>query len=822
MKFMNSMPGCRPVWMMIWLSTISYSLLAQETVVHSFTSETARFYDNQLITDGSFLYGVRYDGHVNGNGAVFRIAKDGADFELIHVFDDPINGANPVGTLVISGSTLYGMTVLGGVNNVGVIFKIETDGTGYQKLLDFDVSNGAMPYSSLIISGSVLYGIAQQGGDNLIGVVFRINTDGSGYAKLLDFNGANGQSPVGSLVLAGNTLYGVTARGGSYDHGVIYKLNIDGNGYQILFHFKPTTGQYPLGGLIISGNTLYGTTSQGGSGPGFGSVFMINDDGTGFREYLSFGATNPVGTLTKVDNMLYGMTVNGGYANGVVYSINTDDDTFQELHAFNIDDGQNPSGSLLYDGQKFFGYVPGGTYGYGVIFSMEANGNNFMKVKDFTSTNTGYDPRGTLAFLGTRAYGVARAGGKYNKGVIYSIRHDGTGYTPIHDFDGTSGAFPETSLLVSDNLLYGVTLMGGVDHSGVLFSTDTTAAGYEALHHFSYSGGSFPAGSLTDGGGDILYGTASAGGLANEGMVFRYNKETDEFASLFDFSATDALRPTGTMVLSDSILYGMSLGGVGDGVVFSLKIDGSGFKKIVDRDHEIAGRYGNALVLSDSILYVTTRQGGINDVGVLFSVETDGSDFKKLFEFNYLDGGVPEGELIVLDSVLYGMTMLGGPDNTGTAYQINTDGRQYRVLFTFDDTTFSTSGRMASGRIKAGEARVQTTGSLALHDKSLFAAFTSASGETKKGSIVRYRLYDAGVVTSVEPETRNVISAFPNPARDYITLDGPIPSSFRLLDAMGRSLPVNLLRENSIDVSSLPVGMYYLVVRNRYFRFVKN
>jgi len=37
----------------------------------------------------------------------------------------------------------------------------------------------------------------------MISVIFKINTDGTGYQKLLDFNNTNGASPQGSLTLVG-------------------------------------------------------------------------------------------------------------------------------------------------------------------------------------------------------------------------------------------------------------------------------------------------------------------------------------------------------------------------------------------------------------------------------------------------------------------------------------------------------------------------------------------------------------------------------------------------------------------------------------------
>src|SRR6266550_3684045 len=45
---------------------------------------------------------------------------------------------------------------------------------------------------------------------------------------------------------------------------------------------------YPDNGVILSSNTLYGTSTSGGSF-GYGTVFAVNTDGTGFRILRSFG-----------------------------------------------------------------------------------------------------------------------------------------------------------------------------------------------------------------------------------------------------------------------------------------------------------------------------------------------------------------------------------------------------------------------------------------------------------------------------------------------------------------------------------------------------
>ena len=70
-------------------------------------------------------------------------------------------GANPYGSLTLSGSTLYGMTSEGGAYGAGTIFQINTDGTGYKVLYSFGsvANDGAYPYGSLTLSGTTLYGM---------------------------------------------------------------------------------------------------------------------------------------------------------------------------------------------------------------------------------------------------------------------------------------------------------------------------------------------------------------------------------------------------------------------------------------------------------------------------------------------------------------------------------------------------------------------------------------------------------------------------------------------------------------------------------------
>jgi uncharacterized repeat protein (TIGR03803 family) len=68
-----------------------------------------------------------------------------AQFTTLYNFAGaPTDGNSPRGSLISDGTSLYGMTAGGGSAGYGTIFKIMPDGTGYNKLLDFDNTNGIM------------------------------------------------------------------------------------------------------------------------------------------------------------------------------------------------------------------------------------------------------------------------------------------------------------------------------------------------------------------------------------------------------------------------------------------------------------------------------------------------------------------------------------------------------------------------------------------------------------------------------------------------------------------------------------------------------
>ena len=278
------------------------------------------------LVDGSVLYGMTEEGGSNGyiGGVLFTIDTDGNGFNVLHHFGGQIDGVtdgeNPHGTLVLSGSTLYGLTTAGGADLEGAIFSMNTDGSHYKLLYSFgDVPGETAPEGSLILSGSVLYGMTQ-------GSLFQINTDGTGFQTLHSFSGAttDGGTAYGSPLLVGSVLYGMTATGGTNNEGSVFYYDTSSGHFNLLHSFALTEGFTPFGDLVLDNSMLYGMTWQGvtnyhGIPAGNGTVFRINTDGSSYQILHTFlfpetktDGSLPYGTPVILGSTLYGMTSLGG------------------------------------------------------------------------------------------------------------------------------------------------------------------------------------------------------------------------------------------------------------------------------------------------------------------------------------------------------------------------------------------------------------------------------------------------------------------------------------------------------------------------------
>ena len=250
----------------------------------------------------------------------------------------------------------------------------------------------------------------------------------------------------------------------------------------------------------------------------------------------------------------------------------------------------------------------------------------------------------------------------------------------------------------------------------VLPRAPAQSSGFNVLHTFqgttvlsTNSDGTSPQSSLVSS-GETLYGTATAGGSAGNGTVFRINLDGSGFTNLHSFTAihgpystnSDGATPEASLILSGNSLYGTTYNGgnSGKGTVFKVNTDGSGFATL----HSFAGGGEGAqpeagLIMSGNALYGTTTRGGISNNGTVFRINVDGSSFTNLHNFTSTsgfgtnnDGVNPRAGLSLMGSALFGTASGGGRWGNGTVFRINTDGSGFTDLHDFTSLAGGSGG----------------------------------------------------------------------------------------------------------------------------------
>ncbi|MEO8760895.1 MAG: T9SS type A sorting domain-containing protein [Bacteroidia bacterium] len=354
-----------------------------------------------------------------------------AQINLLHQFGGNPDGKNPKCSLVSDGTFFYGTTNIGGINDLGAVFKVMPDGSNYSKLVDFDGAlKGSLPYGSIYTDGTFLYGMTSEGGTNNMGTLYKIKNDGTGFLKLLDFGGApvsgqyHGQNPTGSLIFDGTYLYGMVNNGDYLGFGNIFKIKPDGTSYTVIHTFDGTHGSHPSGSLIFDGTFLYGITEKGGSSSNaLGTVFKIMPDGSSFsvlNEFTGTNGSNPLGSLLLESGIMYGYTYDGGTNNtGVIFKIMPDGTGFSKLLDFSLTESNPSYGALVSDGTFLYGMTKrGGTNNLGIVFKIKPNGTGFLDMFNFDVTNGAW-PASSLIYDGTNLYGTTNSAGINSSGVIF-------------------------------------------------------------------------------------------------------------------------------------------------------------------------------------------------------------------------------------------------------------------------------------------------------------------------------------------------------------------------------------------------------------------
>jgi uncharacterized repeat protein (TIGR03803 family) len=267
--------------------------------------------------------------------------------------------------------------------------------------------------------------------------------------------------------------------------------------------------------------------------------------------------------------------------------------------------------------------------------------------------------------------------------------------TVLHNFrNPPNGAEPAgVPILDSAGNLYGTASMGGAANAGTVYKV--SPAGVQTML-YSFTGGAdgdSPNGVTRDSAGN-LYGATTYGGLSSglngSGVVFKLDAAGKETV-LYSFTGgADGGNPNSGLILdSAGNLYGTTaFGGLepGNGVVY--KVDPAGHETVLYSFQGSPDGYDPTTgVIRDPAgnLYGTTLYGGTADCGTIYKIDTSDKE-TILYQFPCAFEGrsTPVPGPLIRDSSgnLYGATANGGSSNSGSVYELDTTG-QATVLYSF-------------------------------------------------------------------------------------------------------------------------------------------
>jgi uncharacterized repeat protein (TIGR03803 family) len=680
-------------------------------VIHDFASPSrGAFPSNGVVLDlEGNVYGTTNGsysdvggGGTNNAGVVFKVDPFGHQ-TVLYSFTGGADGGTPNGVIVDLFGNVYGTTSNGGASQVGVVFRVSRSGK-YSVLYSFTGGNdGAEPTTVILDARGNLIGMTTAGGASGAGVVFKIDTAGNESTLYTFTGGADGGAPNNSMALdAAGNLYGSTNVGGT-GSGVVFKLDPSGHETVLYTFTGGSDGANPNGVTRDFRGNLYGTTSSGGDASSSGVVFKL--DTTGHETVLytftggNDGAGSDAGVTLDLFGNIYGTTSSGGAAGlGVAFKIDKSGN-FKVLHTFARGlGGDQPdfSGVVL----DLFGNVYGtgafgGSGGQGVVFKIDPRGNE-SALYTFPGPEDGDGAYNNGVFFGQdgRLYGSTDYGGVHGHGVVYSL--DGQGNENVlasFSLISPSGFGQGAGGVVRDPAgnVYGTTFIGQADSGygfGVVYKVDTSGH-LKLLHNFTNGadGGNPYGGVILDSKGN-MYGTASGGGAAGAGVVFKLDPAGNETVLYTFTGGADGASPSGVL-LQDSAgnLYGTATEGGADqsGVVF--KLDTSGNETVL---YSFTGGNDGAFPLAgltrDSAgnFYGATQLGGSGGSGVVFKLDSLGNETVLYAFTGGADGSEPLWVTPVRDAAgnLYGTTAFGGAAGDGVVFRVDPSGNE-TVLHSF-------------------------------------------------------------------------------------------------------------------------------------------
>lgn len=246
---------------------------------------------------------------------IFRIARSGKSFHVLHYFRTNQDGGFPDAALIAEDDWLYGTLEEGPPSSSGAVFRMHPDGTGFVVLHAFMETEGSIVDSPLVRVGGRLYGTAYRGGDSNAGTIYRLSPDGTGFKVIYRFVYPHLMAPSGGVTPGSDgLLYGEALAPPS--GAVVFAISPSGNLRKAVA--LPAADDYPEGGLLLGSDGRFYGEGSGGFGAN-GALFLFDPKNERIRQIHNFqGAPNdgaePWGRLiqSRGNGRYYGTTIAGG------------------------------------------------------------------------------------------------------------------------------------------------------------------------------------------------------------------------------------------------------------------------------------------------------------------------------------------------------------------------------------------------------------------------------------------------------------------------------------------------------------------------------
>lgn len=333
----------------------------------------------------SDIWGTSYTGGDHDAGYLFRMDADGTDFEKVHHFKGGIQGKWPNGALTEGADgRLYGITAQGGEHGNGVIYSYNPE---YDTFTIEYHPNVYLGQTFLLAPDGKLY-------------INSSNSSGSLYAydpvaRSLDliYNYPNSEGRAGivfenMILVDGHRIIGTTYSGGSMDDGVLFEYDLDTSTWSVLHHFGLEEGRAPSPVLAMQGRRLYGTTIWGADN-GRGALFEYDLDSETLtvKAHFDNDSSRAEGPAVGPDGKIYLQSAIGGSnTHGGLLRFDPSTDDFDLIHSFSFSGAHILTGSILHTwAGRLFGVTRygGSGAGLGTVYEINVAAENVTTRQSF-------------------------------------------------------------------------------------------------------------------------------------------------------------------------------------------------------------------------------------------------------------------------------------------------------------------------------------------------------------------------------------------------------------------------------------------------------